>query len=344
VPQDLTPPDPSAILELLSAYRKSKVMFAAISLGVFEALVDQAKSAAVLAAELGTDVDALERLLHACVMLGLLRPEAGGFRNTAAATAYLTQASPDRLLGYARYTDAVLWAMWSHFADAVREGSHRWKQTYGLDGPLFSHFFRTPEQTREFLMGMHGYGQLSSPVLVNAVDLSRYRTLVDLGGATGHLAIAACRRWPNLRGVVFDLPVVVPVADEIIAAAGMTDRVSTVAGDFFSDPLPPGDLYALGRILHDWTEEKIFRLLRTIFAALPAGGSLLIAEKLLNDDKTGPEWAVLQSLNMLVCTEGKERTLAEYSALLEPVGFHEIIAVRTASPTDLILATKPEAG
>ena len=344
MPQDLTPPDPSPVLELLSAYRKSKVLFAAVSLGVFEALADQAKPAGVLAQELGTDADALERLLHACVMLGLLRQESGGFQNTPAATVYLTQASPNRMLGYARYTDAVLWGMWGHFTDAIREGSHRWKQTYGLDGPLFSHFFRTPEQTREFLMGMHGYGLLSSPAVVNAVDFSGYRTLVDLGGATGHLAIAACQRWPNLRGVVFDLPVVVPLAEEIIAAAGMTDRVTTVAGDFFTDPLPPGDLYALGRILHDWTEEKILRLLRTIFAALPPGGSLLVAEKLLNDDKNGPEWAVLQSLNMLVCTEGKERTLAEYAELVEQVGFREVIGVRTASPTDLILATKPRAG
>ena len=337
---DPTPPDPSPVLDLLSAYRKSKVLFASIQLGVFEALAGAIRPADALARELGTDADALDRLLHAGVMLGLLTKSADGFTNTPAATEYLTKASPNRMLGYAAYTDAVLWSMWAHFADAVREGTHRWGQTYGLEGPLFSHFFKTPEQTHEFLMGMHGYGLISSPVVVDAVDLSKFGTFVDLGGATGHLTIAACRRWANLKGVVFDLPVAVPLATEIIAEAGMADRVTATAGDFFTDPLPPADLYALGRILHDWTEEKILTLLGKIYDALPVGGAVMVVEKLLDDDKTGPEWSVLQSLNMLVCTEGKERTLGEYAALLEKVGFTDVTGHRTASPTDAVMARK----
>ena len=78
---------------------------------------------------------------------------------------------------------------------------------------------------------------------------------------------------------------------------------------------------ALGRILHDWSEDKILKLLAQHLRALPAGGGLLIAEKLLTDDKTGPRWAQMQDLNMLTCTEGKERTLAEYRALLTEAGF-----------------------
>ena len=116
--------------------------------------------------------------------------------------------------------------------------------------------------------------------------------------------------------------------------------MSVVAGDFFADPLPPGDVYALGRILHDWTEAKIVTLLGKIYAALPAGGAVLIAEKVLHDDKAGPEWAVLQSLNMLVCTEGKERTLGEYAALLKQVGFADVTGVRTPSPLDVVMAVK----
>lgn len=340
MPTDLTPPNPAPVLELLSAYRKSKVLFASIELGIFEALHNATKSAETLARELAVDANALDRLLHANVMLQLLEKTADGFTNTAAANVYLTQASPQRMLGYASYTDAVLWKMWANFADAIREGSHRWKQTYDLDGPLFSHFFRTPEQAREFLMGMHGYGVISSPVLVNSVDLSSFRTLVDLGGATGHLTIAACRRWSNLRGIVFDLPVAVELANEIIAEAGMTDRVTATVGDFFMDPLPPADLYALGRILHDWTEEKILLLLGKIHAALPSGGAVLIAEKLLEDSKTAPEWSVLQSLNMLVCTEGQERTLGEYAILLERVGFTDVRGIRTSAPTDVVFARK----
>src|ERR1051326_617371 len=98
---------------------------------------------------------------------------------------------------------------------------------------------------------MHGYGVISSPHVVAAFDLGRFRRLVDLGGATGHLAIAACRRYPNVPAVVFDLPEATPLAKEIVAASPAADRIAVVGGDFFADPLPEGDLYALGRILHD---------------------------------------------------------------------------------------------
>ena len=161
-------------------------------------------------------------------------------------------------------------------------------------------------------MGMHGFGMMSSPAVANAFDLSRFTTVADLGGATGHLTIALCKRWGNLKGIVFDLAAAVPLANEIVAASGVADRVQVAAGDFFTDPLPPADLYVLGRILHDWSEDKCVRLLTRIYESLPKGGGLLLAEKLLLEDKTGPRWAQLQDLNMLTCTEGRERTLTEY--------------------------------
>ena len=168
----------------------------------------------------------------------------------------------------------------------------------------------------------------------------RYHTLVDLGGATGHLAIAACERWPNLKGVVFDLADAVPLAQEIVGQSAVKDRVQIVAGDFFVDPLPAGDVFALGRIVHDWTEAKIDTLLKRIYERLPIGGAILIAEKLLNDEKSGPRWAQMQSLNMLTCTEGKERTLDEYEELLVRAGFSSVRGERTPSPLDAVLAVK----
>src|SRR5437868_4882856 len=142
-------------------------------------------------------------------------------------------------------------------------------------------------------MGMHGQGQLSSPAVAAAFDLGRFRRLADVGGATGHLAVAACRRYPGLRAVVFDLPAVLPLARELLAATEVADRVELTAGDFFKDPLPEADLFALGRILHDWDGAKIGRLLRSVYDRLPPGGALLVAEKLLDDDRSGPPWAVL---------------------------------------------------
>ncbi len=126
----------------------------------------------------------------------------------------------------------------------------------------------------------------------------------------------------------------------MIGQTPVAQRVQTVGGDFFVDELPKGDLYAVGRILHDWSEEKVHRLLKRISEALPSGGGLLIAEKILTDDKTAPRWGLMQSLNMLTCTEGKERSLPEYVLLLSQHGFKHIQGCRTNSPLDAILATK----
>jgi acetylserotonin N-methyltransferase len=340
--KDFTQPDPSIVLDLIEAFRRSKTMFAAVSLGAFDALASGPKSLAELAAGLEANPDALERLLDACVGLQLLDKHNGKYKNTLISTSYLTTNSPHRLTGYINYSNDVMWKLWSNLEDAVREGTHRWKQAFGWDGPIFSHFFRDEAAMREFLMGMHGYGLLSSPHVVGAFDLSRFRTLVDLGGATGHLAIAACERYPHLRAVVFDLPDALSLAREIVSASPVSDRISIVAGDFFNDPLPAADLFALGRILHDWTEEKIVKLLRRIHERLPQGGAVLIAEKLLGEDKRGPRWAQMQNLNMLTCTEGKERTLAEYEALLRRAGFGEVWGSCTPAPLDAVLAFKAD--
>jgi acetylserotonin N-methyltransferase len=338
--QDISRPDPSVVLDLLEAFRRSKTMFTAVKLKVFDLLEQHPQTVTELAKKIGAQADSIERLLDACVGLGLLQRRDGAYHNTPAAATYLTASSPLRLTGYINYSNDVMWKLWSHLEDAVREGTHRWPQAFGWDGPIFSHFFKTEEAKREFLMGMHGFGVISSPHVVAAFDLTPFRRLADLGGATGHLVIAACERYPQLRGVVFDLPDAVPLALEIVGMSPVAQRIEVVAGDFFVDPLPEADLYAFGRILHDWTEEKILRLLKRAYDHLPAGGGVLIAEKLLLEDKSGPRWAHMQSLNMLTCTEGKERTLAEYESLLQRVGFRDVQGCRTSAPIDAVLARK----
>ena len=335
--EDRTVPPPDAVLELLENFRRSKIMFAAVSLGVFDSLDEGSAAAGELASRLGCDRSATERLLDACVGLALLIKRDGRYENAPAATAYLTSTSPRRMTGYINYSNDVMWKMWGNLEGAIREGTHRWKETYGWDEPIFSSFFKDDRARHEFLMGMHGFGRITSPVIVGAVDLSGFRHMVDLGGATGHWAIAACERYPQLRATVFDLPAVLPLTREIVAASPAADRIDTVGGDFFETDLPPGDLYALGRILHDWDEPKIGRLLAKIRDALPAGGAVMIGEKLLNEAKDGPRWAQLQDVNMLVVTEGRERTLSEYAALLEQAGFSRVVGCRTAVPLDVVL-------
>jgi len=333
-------PDSAPVLDLIEAFRRSQTMFTAVSLGVFDALHAAPATAGGLAEQIHAHGDALERLLDGCAALGLLEKSDGVYRNTGVAERYLCAASQHSLRGYIVYSRDALYPMWQHLDDAVRQGTHRWGQTFGLEGALFSHFFRTDGAMRDFLMGMHGFGMLTSAKVAAAFDLGRFRRLVDLGGATGHLTIAACERYSGLRGVVFDLPRAGALAREQVACSTAASRIEVVSGDFFADELPSADLYAVGRILHDWSEEKIGALLEKIQRALPAEGGLLVAEKLLNPDGVGPLPANMQSLNMLICTEGKERSAEEYERLLRRAGFRQVEARRTGVPLDAILATK----
>ena len=310
--------NPHIVLDLIEAFRRSKVMFAAVELGVFEGKRE------------GKEID---RLLAACGVLGLLEQRDGEWVNTPVADEYLRKDSPRTLTGYIEYSNMALYPMWGHLEDAVREGSHRWQQTFGFEGGIFSSFFRTDEARDRFLMGMHGFGQLSSPAVIKAFDLSGFRRLVDLGGASGHLAMAAVDAYPSLQAAVFDLPQAIEFAKKFVAGS----PVQLIAGDFFADPLPPADLYALGRILHDWDLGKIERLLQRIYIALPVGGALLVAEKLLTPTNIS---AHMQSLSMLVCTEGQERSLDQYLQLLEQTGFVDIEGVVTGAPLDAVLARK----
>ena len=333
-------PDVSLIIDLIDAFRRSKIMFAAVSLGIFDLLSKGPAEASTLAHATNTNADALERLLDACCGLGLLLKHGRTYANHPALEPYLCRSSSTTLAGYILYSHHALYPLWGNIEDAVREGSHRWEQTFGARGPIFDHFFKSESAKRDFLAGMNGFGMLSSPLVAGAFDLSRFRHMVDLGGATGHLSIAVCNRNQDLRAAVFDLPAVVEVSREYIGQAGLANRVEVIAGDFFRDPLPEADLFSLGRILHDWSEEKVSMLLEKIYRRLPRQGALLVAERLLDEDKTAPLGALTQSLNMLVCTEGKERTLSEYTALLHQAGFAGVQSRRTGGPLDAVLATK----
>jgi len=281
-------PDPTPVLQLIEDFRRSKAMFSAVSLAVFDILESSPSTAAELARRLSVQPDPLERLLDACVGLKLLRRAGTVYENEPVARAYLCRTSPGSLAGYILYSNAVLFRLWTHLEDAIREGTPRWSQTFGTDGSIFDHFFRTPEAKETFLQGMHGLGVLSSPAVVAAFPLTGFRQMVDLGGGTGHLAIAACEKYPALRAIVFDLPQVIETASKHAAQSNAAARLSVLGGNFFHDELPEADLFAMGRILHDWPEEKIKTLLAKIYSRLPTGGAILLAEKLLLDDKAGP--------------------------------------------------------
>lgn len=312
--------DPTPILDLMDGFRRSKTMFAAVKLGIFDGLRPTGC--------------AVERLCDACVALGLLEKRGDQYANTPVADEYLSQSSPRSLSGYIRYSNEALYKLWAHLDDAVITGENYWQVTYGKDTTV-SNFMDDSRRKRDFIAGMHGLGMLSSPAVVSSFDLSRFKCLIDLGGATGHLAAAARERYAGMRVILFDVPRVIELVRPFVSPA-----IEVVAGDFFADPLPAGDLYALGKIVHSQPEERSLALLGRIHAALPRGGAVLLAEATLTEASAAGHHAHMQSLNMLVVNNGKERSAREYADLLHRSGFKNVQAHVTGMPLDAILAEK----
>lgn len=332
--------DPGRILDLVDGFRVSKVLFAAVELGLFDGARPPGAAAA--------------RLLDACVSLELLEKRGTEYVNTPLADAYLRSSSPLTLAGHVRFTNRALYRRWARLEDAVlahepaRHSVLRAALRRLVDssrrplrhlrpwlGRAAKRLVAPAPINEAFVASMHGRGLLTSQHVVAAFDLSRFSRLVDLGGSSGHLALAACERHPALRACVFDRPAVIAVAREIVGA-----RAELVAGDFFRDPLPPADLYALGKVLHNCDDDRASVLLARIHAALPERGGLLIAERLLDEGGLGPRHVLLSSLNMLLTTGGRERTCSEYRALLAAAGFREIEHRTTGAHLDAILAVK----
>jgi len=321
---DSAPGEARQVLDLIYGFRRSKTLFAAVDLGIFEGLRPRAR--------------ALQRLLAACASLGLLERRDGGYVNTAVANRYLCESSPDSLVGYIRYSNRALYPLWQHLEDAVREGTPRWRQTFGEErGPAEREATFT---SRDFTLGMHGLGLLSSAAIVRQFDLSGFSTLADLGGATGHLALAARARYPALRIVVMDHQAIVEIARQMVPA-----DVTFVAGDFCTDPLPPADLFVLGRILHHRSDANGKMLLRRLFDALPVGGGVLVIEAVVDEEggsgDAGSSDAHMHALSMLVSsTDGNERSVAEYQSWLRQVGFRDVRGGKTETPLGALLAIK----
>ena len=177
--------------------------------------------------------------------------------------------------------------------------------------------------------------------LAETFDFSRYSTLTDVGGATGLLSTIAAQRHPHLRCTSCDLPVVRPIAERAIAAAGVADRVSAVDLDFFTDPIPPADVVTMGMILHDWNLEKKMHLIRAAYDALPDGGAFIAVENIIDDARRENVFGLMMSLNMLIETgDGFDFTGADFGGWCREVGFRDIEVVPLAGPGSAAIAYK----
>jgi demethylspheroidene O-methyltransferase len=172
-----------------------------------------------------------------------------------------------------------------------------------------------------------------SEQILAAIDLGACRHLLDVGGGNGSFAVAVAEKWPELRVTVADLPPVIAVAQQNIAAQGLEGRVDTVAIDFKRQQLPKGhDALSFVRILHDHDDADVCQLLQAAAASLPAEGVLLIAEPLADSTAAGRLLETYFSMYLLAMGQGRLRRQEELYSMLEAAGFHATRRVRTPIP------------
>jgi 2-polyprenyl-3-methyl-5-hydroxy-6-metoxy-1,4-benzoquinol methylase len=190
---------------------------------------------------------------------------------------------------------------------------------------------------------LNAMGIPQGQIIAERIDFAPYHCLLDVAGGPGGVAIPIGVKHPHLRGIIMDLPPVCAIAQEHIAHNGLADRFTTAAADLFQGPYPQGaDVMILGHILHDWHDPECHTILRHCFDALPPHGLLLVVEKVLNNDFSGAQAGLMMDLHMLVVADGgaRERSEAEYHALLAQAGFQTMEIMRLDAPRDLIVARK----
>jgi SAM-dependent methyltransferase len=188
---------------------------------------------------------------------------------------------------------------------------------------------------------MTGLSRINFEALADKFDFSRYRSLCDVGGATGLLSIEVAKKHPHIDCISFDLSPVEPVAKKHITAAGLADRIRTATGDFFQDPLPNADVITMGMILHDWNLEKKMKLIRAVYDALPPGGAFIAVEALIDNARRENVFGLLMSLNMLIeFGDAFDYSAADFEKWCREVGFKRFEVLHLARPSSAAIAYK----
>jgi hypothetical protein len=270
---------------------------------------------------------------------GLVRRDGGRLHATPVAAEHLVNTSPFFLGPY--YASLKERPVVRDFVTILRTGKPANWGSYRHEKE-WSEAMLTPEFATSFTAAMDCRGAYLGAALARAVDLAGKTRLLDIAGGSGIYACALVAKHAHLRATVFERPPVDGIARTMIGRRGFADRVDVLAGDMFSDPLPAGcDVHLYSNVLHDWDTEKVRPLLAASFAALPAGGILLVHDAHLNADKTGPLPVAKYSALLMSVTEGKCYSVAEMETLLGEAGFRDVRFAATVADRSVMTARKP---
>lgn len=310
-------PDPTPIVRLTTAFWDSQALLTANRLQLFDQLANGPRSAADVAAALGLDARLTGLLLRVLVSLGLLEARGGVFANSPAAAAFLVTGSPAYMGGAMRYSDQ-LYATWGRLEESLRSGQPAL--------PAESYLGDDTDRTRTFVYSMHGRAMGIARALVEVLDLTGRRALLDVGGGPGTYSILLTERYAGLRARVLELPGVAAVAREIVAAAHATDRVTLLDGDYHSAAFGTGhDVVLMSGMFHRESEASCRRLIEKARDCLMPGGLLAVSDVFADEGGCSPPFAALFGLNMaLTAPDGTVHADADVARWMREAGFTDL--------------------
>ena len=334
--------DPSHVLQVGMGFWPSKTLLSAVELELFTELSDDSMTAEAIRDALGLHPRGIHDFLDALVALGFLERDGEGsdgrYRNTAETAAFLDKRSPTYTGGILEMSNARLYGFWGDLTEALKTGKPQ-NEVKHTGSPVFEELYRDPARLEQFMEGMTGISLGNFHALAEQFDFSRYETVCDVGGATGQLSAVLAGHQPHLRLTTFDLPVVAPIAERAVAAAGLDDRISVASGDFFADPLPKADVITMGMILHDWNLERKRHLIGAAYEALPEGGAFIVIENLIDDARRENAFGLMMSLNMLIeFGDAFDFTGADFAGWCREAGFRDVEILPLTGPASAGIA------
>jgi len=333
-------PNPERILQTGMAFWSSKTLLSAVEMGLFTELARGAQSFTALSSNLALHPRSARDFLDALVALGFLERTGDCYSNTIETDLFLDRTKPSYIGGILEMANHRLYPFWSHLTEGLRTGDPQNEIKTGDPG-LFETLYADPALLKEFLAAMTGLSRGANLAIAKTFPWQDYRTFVDVGTAQGDLAAQIAKANTHLHGIGFDLPEVAPIFEEYITAVGVEDRLTFVPGDFFKDDLPKADVVLMGHILHDWDLPTKKMLIAKAFDAVPTGGSLIVYEAIIDDDRSKNAFGLMMSLNMLIETPGGfDYTGADCSEWMREAGFSRIQVQQLVEPDSMVIGIK----
>src|SRR5262245_330839 len=340
----MSAPSPARIMEVGIGFWPAKVLLSAVELGLFTKLGARALTGRELRAALELHPRPQPDFVDAPVALRFLDRDGTGpearYRNTPETARFLDRNSPHFIGGFLEMANARLYRFWGDLTAALRTGQPQ-NEIKHTGKPMFAELYSKPERLEQFMDGMRRISAGNFRAFAEKFDFSRFRTMCDVGGATGQLSVFVAQRHPHMRCVSADLPEVTRIAERKIAAVGLADRVTARAIDFFAEPLPQADVITMGMILHDWNLEKKMLLIRKAYDALPPGGAFAVVENLIDDARRENAFGLLMSLNMLIeFGEAFDFTGADFAGWCREGGVRRTKVIALGGPASAGVAYK----